>query len=59
MLRCAILSASKMQVYPTVGDCKTTFKGCGLTIAELLRGHPSFLYFQMDILLELATFYKG
>ena len=31
-----------MQEYPTVGDSKTTFKGCGITINELLRGTPSF-----------------
>jgi hypothetical protein len=42
MLRCAILSASKMQEYPTVGDSKTVFKGCGITVSDLLRGTPAF-----------------
>lgn len=59
MLRCAIFSASKMQVYPTVGDSKTIFKGCGLTIADLLRGSPTFLYNQNNTWLESAIFYKG
>ena len=41
MMRCSILAASKMQVYPTVSGASAPFYGCGLSISQFLRGTPS------------------
>ncbi len=43
MMRCAILAASNMQLYPTVAP-GATFRACGLPVAQFLRGTPSFTY---------------
>jgi hypothetical protein len=43
-MRCAILAASKMQVYPTVAEGQPYFRGCGLTVAQFLRGPPTITY---------------
>jgi len=40
-MRCSILAASKMQVYPTVSGTTSQFYGCGLSISQFLRGSPS------------------
>lgn len=42
--RCAIFAASKMQVYPTIGEGDEKFKGCGLSISGLLRESPPLRY---------------
>eukprot|EP01022_Parablepharisma_sp_SALTPOND_P014821 TRINITY_DN205_c0_g3_i3.p1 TRINITY_DN205_c0_g3~~TRINITY_DN205_c0_g3_i3.p1 ORF type:complete len:933 (+),score=77.64 TRINITY_DN205_c0_g3_i3:3512-6310(+) len=44
IMRCSILAASKMQVYPTVSGTSTQFYGCGLSISQFLRGTPSLKY---------------
>ncbi len=39
-VRCSILVASKIQVYPTVGDSNSKVRGCGLSINQFFRGPP-------------------
>jgi hypothetical protein len=41
VMRCAIFAASKMQVYPTIGEGNEKFKGCGLSVSGLLRDTPT------------------
>ena len=40
IIRCAILAASKMQVYPTVSNPSTKFYGCAFSIPQFLYTNP-------------------
>ncbi len=58
MMRCSILAASKMQVYPTVTE-GTSFRGCGLPVTQFLRGTPSFTYSPLDSLGSIDFFFQS